>query len=263
MKYMFSLWLLPVAWRVALVIFPFKRWDSFVFPGPRNSLSIGSSLSSLYGHWLLWPLNRYQAWTRKSCCQHLLQMTRSLHGWSWLHPSCSSCQRSHLYPLHWQIWMTDRLWQSVFFFWERWHFASLAGQSFRVWSSESLSVPNLHNSAICRRWTTSLSIVSSGFCKAELNTKGLCKTLRWGMKCFLSSWMIFAGSFLSAADKLGRESAPMAVHSVAATIFLPSSLLSLDLRSVAITKHSHEFSKSFQFSAISPLTDVGDGSGIW
>ena len=53
--------------------------------------------------------------------------------------------------------------------------------------------------------------------------------------------MIFAGSFLSATDKLGREfmillrSAPMTVHSVAATISFPSSLSSLDLRSVAMT----------------------------
>ena len=50
-----------------------------------------------------------------------------------------------------------------------------------------------------------------------------------------------SGSFFSVADKLGREfmihlqSAPMTVHSVAATISFPSSLSSLDLRSVAMT----------------------------
>ena len=53
--------------------------------------------------------------------------------------------------------------------------------------------------------------------------------------------MIFVGSFLSATNKLGREFmillqwAPMTVHSVAATISLPSLLPSLDLRSVAMT----------------------------
>ena len=46
--------------------------------------------------------------------------------------------------------------------------------------SESLSVPNSHESAIWRRRTTYSSIVSPGFCNAELNTKRLYNTLRWG-----------------------------------------------------------------------------------
>ena len=48
------------------------------------------------------------------------------------------------------------------------------------------------------------------------------------------------------------QSAPMTVHNVAATICFPSSLSSLDLRSV----------ESFQFSATFPLMDIGDGAGI-
>ena len=75
---------------------------------------------------------------------------------------------------------------------------------------------------------------------AELNTKRSYNTFRWGTKYFLSSSIILFGFFLSASVRDGNEfiifllSGPITVHRVAATISLPASVVSFDLRSVAM-----------------------------
>ena len=68
MTYTFSLCVLPVAWRVASVIWPLKRWDSFTFPGPWNSDLKKNEVKCIENWIVSWILHQFACFEALVSC---------------------------------------------------------------------------------------------------------------------------------------------------------------------------------------------------